>query len=99
MTREVENTNDQHPLQGLKDQYEQLCAERDRRYAVVQPLEDELTLVNAEIAEKQKRAHELAAQIEAGWGGEQWLIIKKQIAALARALGAPGGLLATKPKD
>lgn len=85
-----------HPLQGLKDQYDKLCADRDATYAKVQPLEDELTAVNAQAEQLQLRALELAGKIEAGWGGASWLAKKKQIAALAKALSAPGGLLAVK---
>lgn len=87
-------TEQVHPLQGMKDQYDLLCKQRDETYAKVQPLEDELTAVNAQIAVLQEKAFSLASQIEAGWGGASWISLKKQIGALAKALSAPGGVLA-----
>lgn len=85
---------DVHPLQGLKDQYDKLCKQRDDTYAKAQPLEDELDKVNAEMEVLRSRAADLAAQIETVWGGASWIALKKQIAAIARALSAPNGLLA-----
>jgi hypothetical protein len=91
------STNEQlHPLQGLKDQYDQLCAKRDAKYAEVQPLEDELAATNAAVEQLQLKAADLAKQIEDAWGGAAWITLKKQIAVLAKGLGAPGGILAVK---
>jgi len=84
-----------HPLQGFKDQYDLLCAQRDALYAKVQPLEDELTAVNAQAEVARLKAAELASQIDATLG-QGFIALKKQIGALARVLSAPGGLLATK---
>lgn len=85
-----------HPLQGLKDQYDKLCAQRDAKYVEAQPYEDQLTDINTQIDKLQIRQRELANQIETIWGGPSWISLKKQIAALAKALGAPGGILAVK---
>ena len=85
-----------HPLQALKDQYDKLCAQRDATYAEAQPYEDQLTEVNAQIDALSHRQKELTVKIETIWGGPAWIALKKQIAALAKALGAPGGILAVK---
>lgn len=87
-------TQNQHPLQGVRDQYDKLCAQRDAKYAKVQRLEDELARVNAERDALRVKAGEIAAQIDRELGGSAWLQLKKQIAALARALSAPNGILA-----
>jgi uncharacterized protein involved in exopolysaccharide biosynthesis len=84
-----------HPLQGLKDQYDKLCAQRDDAYAKARPLEDRLTAVNVRIAELNAEATALASQIEDIWG-PSWLSLKKQIGVLAKALSAKDGLLAVK---
>ena len=68
--------------------YYRLCDLRDRVYAQLQPLEDELADLNAQIEQLQIRAREVAAQIEAGWG-PNWLPLKKELASLGRELGTP----------
>ena len=68
--------------------YYELCDLRDAVYAQVQPLEDELAGLNAQIEQLQIRAREVAAQIEAGWG-PNWLALKKEIANLGGDLGRP----------
>ena len=68
--------------------YYELCDLRDAVYGQVQPLEDELAGLNAQIEQLQIRAREVAAEIEAGWG-PNWLPLKKEIASLGRELGTP----------
>ena len=84
------------PLLPLLKQYKELTAIRDQTYARVQPLEDRLTAVNAQICALQEEASQLGREIEAGWG-PGWLHLKRQIRLLAQALSLPNGYLEVKP--
>ena len=86
---------DVHPLQGLKDQYDVICKERDKVYAMTAKDEEELTKVNDEINILTAKQTEITARIDAVYARTDFLQVKKQIARLAKALGEPGGLLAT----
>jgi len=66
--------------------YYELCDQRDALYAKVQPLEDRITVVNAEIEAKRIEAEGLAKQIEEGLGGPQFIELKKEIAQIAAFL-------------
>jgi hypothetical protein len=90
MTAEV------HPLQGLKDQYDQLLAKLAAIYARIQPLEDQLTKANADVIAAQVVQMELADRIDEILRETELLKLKKHIRQLAKALGEPGGLLAKK---
>lgn len=65
--------------------YVELCAIRDKVNAKNVPLEEQLTLVNAEIEVLRLKAEALAAKIDSNRGGEAWIRLKRDIGALAKA--------------
>ena len=67
--------------------YYELCDLRDARYAEAEPLEEKLAAANARCEAARVEANALAAEIEAVWGGEAWLALKKEIADIARFFG------------
>lgn len=68
-------------------QYWQLCDQRDAVNTKNEPLEAELTKVNAQIAELQAKAQALADMIDDNRGRSAWTELKKQIRFLAAGLG------------
>ena len=73
-------------VDSTRDRYESLCAQRDATNARVAPLLADLTEANAAVVEAQARANKIAEQVATLRGGEQWLVLKKEIGMLARAL-------------
>jgi hypothetical protein len=72
---------------ALARRYHELCDLRDARYAEAAPLEAKLDAANARCEAARVEALELAAKVEAVWGGESWLALKKEIADIARFFG------------
>jgi hypothetical protein len=70
----------------FKAHYEKLCALRDKVNAKNAPLEDQLTLVNAEIEVLRLKAEGLAAKIDSNRGHENWILLKQDIGQLAFAI-------------
>ena len=73
----------------IQDRYAELCAQRDAINAANAPLEVELEKANAAAARAQLAATAIAAQIDDNRGRAAWLDLKREIAALARALSRP----------
>lgn len=73
-------------LEILKARYKELCDTRDRVNAEIAPLQAELKAANDEAQAAQNRANAIAKQISDARGGQKWLDLKKEIAALADAL-------------
>lgn len=72
--------------ESMVARYYELCDLRDARNAANAPLQAKLDAANAKEQAARAEAMDLAAQIEAGWGGQGWLDLKKEIATLASAL-------------
>lgn len=83
-----------HPLYGVYVQYLEACAQRDAIYAKHQPLEGQVAQLSAQIEELRAQQAKIVAQIDADLG-VPFLQLKKRIGVMARALGEPGGLLAS----
>jgi uncharacterized coiled-coil DUF342 family protein len=72
--------------EAIVRQFYRLSDRRDALYAKVQPFEDRLTAVNAEIMARQEEASQLAAEIDRGLGGESFLQLKREIRRIASFL-------------
>lgn len=77
-------------MKELKDRYESLCAKRDATNAKLDPLKVKLEAANAKVIAAQAEADKLAVQINEARGGAEWLDLKKEIGALARAVNRGG---------
>lgn len=74
-------------MKNYLDRYFELCDKRDAVNATVEPLQRQLDIAVANAQEAKAKADALALQISQLRGGQEWLDLKKEIAALARALG------------
>lgn len=77
-------------MNDLKARYDALCAQRDATSAKVAPLKGKLDVANAKVIAAQAEADKLAVQINEARGGAEWLDLKKEIGALARAVNRGG---------
>lgn len=68
----------------LTKTYYDLCDLRDKVNAAVEPVQAELDAANLAVQEAQQKAADLAAKIDAMRGGEEWLVLKRKIANIAR---------------
>jgi uncharacterized coiled-coil DUF342 family protein len=68
------------------EHYYSLCDRRDALYKKVQPLEDELTKVNAEVIKLQDKQRELSEKIDDGLGRGSFIALKREIAMIAKFL-------------
>lgn len=85
-----------YPLQSLKDQFDVLVAKRDEINAKSEHLKAAIEVNNLKIETLRLENEKLLAEISEVRGGDQvWFDLKRHIAVLAKALGAPNGLLAT----
>lgn len=73
-------------MKELRERYDALCARRDAINAKIAPLKAKLEAANAKVEAAQADAEKIAAQINAERGGAEWLDLKKEIGALARAV-------------
>jgi uncharacterized coiled-coil DUF342 family protein len=72
--------------QEMLKRYYELCDQRDAIYEQVQPLEDQLSGVNAQIEPLRIKALELATQIDSQMG-RNFIDIKQEIRQIASYLG------------
>jgi len=77
-------------LEHLRARYNELCAERDRVNALVAPKLAERERLNLQAQEIQQRANAISLEVSAIRGGQKWLDLKKEIAALADVLRGRG---------
>lgn len=73
-------------MKALKERYDALCALRDATNAKLEPLKVKMEKANAKVIAAQDEANAIAAEINAARGGADWLDLKKEIGALARAV-------------
>lgn len=73
-------------MKDLRERYDSLCAKRDAVNAKTAPLKVKIEAANAKVIAAQAEADKLAAEINAARGGADWLDLKKEIGALARAV-------------
>lgn len=79
----AENTVD---LKKIRSQYEALCNHRDSVNEQLAPIQAELDILN-EAAEKARQAcFAKAAEIQKIRGGEDWILLKREIGRLAGIL-------------
>lgn len=77
-------------MKELRERYDSLCAKRDAVNAKIAPLKVKLEAANAKVIAAQAEADKLAVQINEARGGAEWLDLKKEIGALARAVNRGG---------
>lgn len=70
----------------LVDRYYELCDRRDALYEEMEPLEEELTRVNAQIEARRIDAERIAKQIDQILVREKFIDLKKEIAQIASYL-------------
>lgn len=75
-------------IDTLQAEYKRKCAERDRVKALVEPLlaKREKASLRSEAARLEAQA--ISAQISEARGGEKWIVLKREIGALANAIMA-----------
>lgn len=81
--------------ENMLAEYKTLTSQRDASYAKVAPLKEKLDTVNALTEKYRQEAADLAGQIGVALGAEH-LVLKKEIASLARALSRKDGPLSTQ---
>lgn len=88
-TAEIRATaGDTSAMDAVRARYELLCDLRDRAYAKCGDLQAKLDAANLRSEAARREAQEYAAQIQnIRGGGENWLLLKKEIGNLARLLG------------
>lgn len=83
-----ESAGDTSAIDAVRNRYQMLCDLRDAAYAKCGDLQAKLDAANARSEVARREASEYAAQIQnIRGGGENWLLLKKEIGHLARLLG------------
>lgn len=78
------------------ERYKELTAKRDAWLAKVAPLEAKLDAAVKKANDARIEVEKISAEIDQSRDSEDWLKMKKEIAALARFLSKAGGVLASK---
>lgn len=81
---------------GMFKAYQELTAQRDAKLAEVSSLQEALDKANVEAQQAREKGEKIAQAISKAKGGVEWLVLKKNIASLARALSKQNGVLASK---
>lgn len=82
--------------EGMFERYKQLCAQRDKTYALKADLETKLDAANARCEQARLEAAAIAKEIDEKYLTPAHFALKKEISLIAKVLSERDGLLAKK---